>query len=124
MDDIKNLEKQEIKPKTKMEKRALRDTFEGSKLLEEMVKRRNRFDYTLIHFSLIDNDMLQAILRRDVHKSTLYTHFAAGASQPRNTLDQPFAICSLEEQKQGYTSTFHRGLIWRKSHPVRLLEIA
>ena len=65
--------------------------------------------------------MFQAILRRDVHESALYTRFSAGASKAWNTLDQPFAICSLEEQKQGYSSPLHRRLIWLKSHPVRVV---
>ena len=83
-------------------------------------RRRNRFDYTLLHVSLIDDDILQAILRRDVHESALCTRFSAGASQSRSTIDQPFAICSLEEQKQGYPSPFHRCLIWLEPHPVRV----
>ena len=38
----------------------------------------------------------------------------------RYSLDQSFTICSLEEQKQRYSSSLHRRLIWLKPHTVRI----
>ncbi|KAI0271894.1 P-loop containing nucleoside triphosphate hydrolase protein [Russula aff. rugulosa BPL654] len=79
--DVKKLEKQEAKLKAKIEKRAKRDLYEGSKLLEQKKKE-----------SL--NILSKAILRRHVHE------------------DQPSAICSFEKQKQGYSSSLYRRLLW------------
>jgi hypothetical protein len=116
--DVKKLEKQEAKLKAKIEKRARRDLYEGSKLLEQ-TKKQVRL-HTLPFLAYRRRYMLQAILRRDVHESALYTRFSAGTSQSWDTLDQPFTICSLEEQEQGYPPPLHRCLIWLKSHPVRV----
>ncbi|SRR6266702_1310236 len=48
---LEKLEKQEAKPKVKIEKRARRDLYEGSKLLEQTRKQ------VQLHSSLIDDDM-------------------------------------------------------------------
>ena len=84
-------------------------------------RQRNRSVCTLFPSSLIDDPyVFLAILRRDVHESALYARFIASASQSWTTLDQPFAICGLEEQKQGHSSPLHRRFIWLKPHPVRI----
>ena len=117
--DVKKLEKQEAKLKAKIEKRARRDLYEGSKLLEQTKKQVRLHSLPLLAYRR--RYVFQAILRRDVHESALYARFTASASQPRPTLDKPSAICSfLEEQKQGYSSPLHRRLLWLKPHPVRI----
>ena len=80
--DVKKLEKQEAKLKAKIEKRARRDLYEGSKLLEQTKKQVRLYSLT---FFAYQRRYVQAILRRDVHESALCTRFSAGASQSRNT---------------------------------------
>ena len=49
--DVKKLEKQEAKLKAKIEKRSRKDLYKGFC----SNRRRSRFDYTLLHVSLIDD---------------------------------------------------------------------
>jgi ATP-binding cassette subfamily F protein 3 len=68
--DVKKLEKQEAKLKAKIEKRARRDLYEGSKLLEQK-KKEVRLQFVFFYFLQVLNIWSKAILRRDVHEGSL-----------------------------------------------------
>jgi hypothetical protein len=102
--DGKKLEKQEAKLKAKIEKRARRDLYEGSKLLEQTKKQVRLQSLPLLTYQHV----FQAILRGDFYESALSALSTVGASQSC-ILDKPSAICScLEEQKRGHSSPLHR----------------
>ena len=82
--DVKKLEKQEAKLKAKIEKRARRDLYEGSKLLEQ-TKKQVRL-YSIPFLAYRRRYVFQAILRRDVHESAFYPCITAGASQSWTTV--------------------------------------
>ena len=117
--DVKKLEKQEAKLKAKIEKRARRDLYEGSKLLEQAKKQvRLQLSFHLPRVS--DIVWPKAILRGNVHEGAL------GSFPPvihlcwSGGIDQPPAIySSLEKQKQGHSSPVHRRLLWLEPYPVR-----
>jgi ATP-binding cassette subfamily F protein 3 len=67
--DVKKLEKQEAKLKAKIEKRARRDLYEGSKLLEQTKKQVRLQSLPLLTYQYL----FQAILRRDVYESASST---------------------------------------------------
>lgn len=114
--DVKKLEKQEAKLKAKIEKRARRDLYEGSKLLEQTKKQVLPLFSSLSHIS--DIFWFQAILRRNVHESTLVC--LPPRSFIHDGVDQSPAICgSLKKQKQGHSSPLHRRLLWLEPYSAR-----
>jgi hypothetical protein len=114
--DVKKLEKQEAKLKAKIEKRAKRDLYEGSKLLEQKKKEVRLHSYILLadlkHLLVYSNPTKRCSCRcARIYPITSLVHGGA---------DQSSAIlCSLKKQKQGHSSPLYRRLLWLKSYPVR-----
>jgi len=99
--DVKKLEKQEAKPRTKLkakiERRARRDLYGGSKLLEQTKNQVRLQSLPLLTYQR--RYVFQTILRRDVYESALSTLSTVGASQSWTILDKSSAICSFLEDR-------------------------
>ena len=101
--DVKKLEKQEAKLRAKIEKRARRDLYEGSKLLDQYKKQVRTIYLVFVLLWLI---MALAIVRRDVYA------------------DQPARLRrSCQKQVQGHPSADYRCQFRVSAYIVSLTQV-